>query len=340
MRAGHGGPGSSHFHREKYVDRGGPDGGDGGRGGDVLLQADPSLSTLDRFLSRRFFAAKNGEPGRSLRRFGQDAPPLIIQVPVGTVVEDADTGEFLCELIHPDDQVVIATGGKGGLGNAHFATSVNQAPAYAQPGLPGEERRLRLTLKLIADAGLIGLPNAGKSTLLAAVSNNSPAIGDYPFTTLNPNLGVLIRNERRLILADIPGIIEGASKGAGLGLSFLKHIERVNVIIYVLDIASLDPTAEFRILRMELSKYAESLLQRPYLILFNKADEADYDAEFEKTVEEQFRQKGAELDPPLAKDCKVLFISAREQKNLDAFLDTLFALFKDETHAERLIRRK
>ncbi|EHQ08651.1 GTPase ObgE [Leptonema illini] len=340
VRAGHGGPGSAHFHREKYVEKGGPDGGDGGRGADVVLQADPSLSTLDRFLSHKFFAAPNGEPGRSLRRFGQDADPLVIRLPVGTVVEDADTGEFLCELIHPEDSVVIAEGGKGGLGNVHFATSVNQAPTYAQPGIAGTERRLRLTLKLIADAGLIGLPNAGKSTLLSVVSNNNPAIGDYPFTTLNPNLGVLIRGERRLILADIPGIIEGASKGAGLGLSFLKHIERVNVIIFVLDIGSLDPTAEFRMLRMELSKYSEALVHRPYLVLFNKADQVEYDADFEKNVEELFREKGRDLDPPLKEDADILFISAKEEKNLDRFLETLFSLFKEETHAERLIRKR
>lgn len=340
VRGGHGGPGSVHFHREKYIDKGGPDGGDGGRGGDVVLKADPSLSSLDRFLSQKFFAASNGGPGRSRRRFGQDADALVIRLPVGTVVEDADTGQFLCELIHADDSVVIVRGGKGGLGNVHFATSVNQAPTYAQPGLPGEERRLRLTLKLIADAGLIGLPNAGKSTLLSVVSNNNPEIADYPFTTLNPNLGVLIRGERRLILADIPGIIEGASRGAGLGLSFLKHIERVNVIIFVLDVGSLDPTGEFRILRLELSRYSEELLKRPYFILFNKADLIEYDADFEKNIEQRFREKGRELEPPLEEDAIILFISAKEKRNLDRFLETLFSFFKEETHAERLIRKR
>lgn len=345
VRAGHGGAGSVHFRREKYVPRGGPDGGDGGRGGDVILKANASLSTLDRYLSQKSFSAPNGGPGQSACRFGEDAADLVLPLPVGTVVDDLDTGERLCEIVHPDDSVRIAHGGKGGQGNTHFATSVNQAPTYAQPGLPGEERHLRLTLKLIADAGLIGLPNAGKSTLLSAVSNNTPAIADYPFTTLNPNLGVVFSRgnagdgtERRLILADIPGIIEGASRGAGLGLSFLKHIERVNAIVYVLDVSSLDPTEEFRMLRLELARYSEELLKRPYIVLFNKADQADYDRKYERSVAAAFREKGALLDPPLHPKTTILFISAKERKGLDPFLDTLFQMFNKETHAERLVR--
>ena len=338
--AGNGGAGSVHFHREKFIDKGGPDGGDGGSGGDVILVADSSLSTLDRFLSQKVFQAQHGEAGKSTNRCGQDAKPLIIKLPIGTVIEDAETGMGLGELIHQDDQIIIAKGGKGGKGNSNFATSVNQAPTYAQPGLPGEAFHLRLTLKLIADAGLIGVPNAGKSTLLSMVSRNDAEVGDYPFTTLNPNLGVLYFHDRRLILADIPGIIEGASKGAGLGLSFLKHIERVNLIIYLIDMGSLDVVAEFRMLRLELSRYSEKLLDRPFFIVFNKADQAGYDDAYQKTMEAEFRKAASESEQPIGDNTKIIFISAKNEKNLDTFIETTFSFFTDETHAERLIRKQ
>lgn len=340
--SGHGGAGSVHFHREKYVDKGGPDGGNGGRGGDVIAKANSSLSTLDRFVSQREFKADKGEPGRGLKQSGKDADQLIIQMPVGTVIENIETGQTIGELLHPNDELLLAKGGLGGLGNANFASSVNQTPTYAQPGTPGQELQLRLTLKLIADAGFIGLPNAGKSTLLSMVSNNDALVGDYPFTTLIPNLGVVESGERRLILADIPGIIEGASKGAGLGLSFLKHIERVNVIIYVIDIGSLDPTSEFSMLRLELEKYSPELLNRPFMILFNKIDQADYDTEFLSTVEKEFRQTLNELNIANMKseDIVIQFISAKENQNIDRFLDLLFSFFKNETHAERLLRKR
>jgi len=260
-----------------------------------------------------------------------DGEHLVLQVPVGTVITDADTEEIIADLNLPESTVIAAQGGRGGQGNARFANSINQAPEYAQPGMPGEEKRILLNLKLIADAGLVGLPNAGKSTLLSKVTANQAKIGAYAFTTLNPNLGVLENEDRRILMADIPGIIEGASKGAGLGLSFLRHIERVRVIIYILDLTSVDPAADLRMLRMELKHYNPELTERPGFIILNKLDEIDYDEQFASELAQALKEemKG------LAED--IVFISAKEEAGLNEFKQKLFACFPETTQAERMI---
>lgn len=335
VRAGHGGPGCVSFHREKYVEKGGPDGGDGGRGGNVYAEASNRVSTLGRFRTKNLYAARNGQPGMGRNRTGPDAEDLRLLVPVGTIIEDFETEETIADLNQPGKRVLLATGGIGGKGNAHFATSVNQTPGYAQPGMPGEERTVSLNLKLIADAGLVGLPNAGKSTLLSVVTANRPEIADYPFTTLEPNLGVIERSDsRRILLADIPGIIEGASKGAGLGLSFLRHIERVRAIIYVLDLTSVDPAAELGMLRLELAEYSKELLKRPSFILLNKMDEIEYDDSYAEELAQRIRAL-----PEWKFEPSILFISARERKGLDLFLEKLFAIFPEQTAAERMLEK-
>jgi len=335
VRAGHGGPGSVHFLHEKYREYGGPDGGDGGRGGDVCIAANPGIQTLGHLLSHNDYRAPDGEAGKSKKRSGKDADDLVVEVPLGTQIVDVETGETIGDLIRPGMRVVVARGGKGGLGNHHFATSVNQAPSYAQPGLPGEKKTLRLNLKLIADVGLIGLPNAGKSTLLDAVSSSHPRIADYAFTTLVPNLGVIENHEhRRFILADIPGIIEGASRGTGLGLSFLRHIERVGIVLYILDITSIDPRADLVMLRNELRSYSSELLNRPSFIVLNKMDEIEFDETFAETLVEEL------CDPELWHPGvpRTFFISAREKRGLDPLLDAIFELFRDQnTLAERML---
>lgn len=274
VKAGDGGPGCVSFRREKYVPRGGPDGGDGGDGGDVILVADPQVHTLYDFYHQVHFRAENGRPGQGKKMKGKDGEDLLLRVPVGTVVRDAETGELLGDLITPGQTLVVARGGKGGRGNAHFATPTRQAPRFAEKGTPGEERWLLLELKLIADVGLVGFPNAGKSTLLAQISAAKPKIADYPFTTLEPNLGVVKLPEgETFVVADIPGLIEGAHRGVGLGHEFLRHIERTRVLLYILDISREELMVEdFKTLRKELELYNPTLLAKPYLIAFNKID--------------------------------------------------------------------
>ncbi|MBR30046.1 MAG: GTPase ObgE [Spirochaetaceae bacterium] len=331
VRGGHGGAGAVSFHRAKYVPKGGPDGGDGGHGGSVQFLATNRVSTLGKFRSKKVYGARPGEAGQKRNRSGADGEHLVLQVPVGTVITDADTEEIIADLNLPESTVIAAQGGRGGQGNARFANSINQAPEYAQPGMPGEEKRILLNLKLIADAGLVGLPNAGKSTLLSKVTANQAKIGAYAFTTLNPNLGVLENEDRRILMADIPGIIEGASKGAGLGLSFLRHIERVRVIIYILDLTSVDPAADLRMLRMELKHYNPELTERPGFIILNKLDEIDYDEQFASELAQALKEemKG------LAED--IVFISAKEEAGLNEFKQKLFACFPETTQAERMI---
>uniref|UniRef100_A0A832GPI9 GTPase Obg n=1 Tax=Caldimicrobium thiodismutans TaxID=1653476 RepID=A0A832GPI9_9BACT len=274
VKAGDGGPGCVSFRREKYVPRGGPDGGDGGDGGDVILVADPQVHTLYDFYHQVHFRAENGRPGQGKKMKGKDGEDLLLRVPVGTVVRDAETGELLGDLVTPGQTLVVARGGKGGRGNAHFATPTRQAPRFAEKGTPGEERWLLLELKLIADVGLVGFPNAGKSTLLAQISAAKPKIADYPFTTLEPNLGVVKLPEgETFVVADIPGLIEGAHRGVGLGHEFLRHIERTRVLLYILDISREELIVEdFKTLRKELELYNPTLLTKPYLIAFNKID--------------------------------------------------------------------
>jgi GTP-binding protein len=283
VKSGDGGNGSSSFRREKYVPRGGPDGGDGGRGGSVLLRVKPNVSSLLKFQFNEQFKAERGGSGRSQKRSGKAGQSLYIDVPAGTVVWDDESGELLADLTDAGEEVVVARGGRGGLGNVHFKTSTRQAPRIAELGEPGEERWLRLELRLIADVGLVGLPNAGKSTLLAAASAARPKIADYPFTTLEPNLGVVEvggRGGQTFVLADIPGLIEGAAEGSGLGHEFLRHITRTKLLVHVLDASGgpegRDPLVDFETISDELSAYqVEDLSDKPMLIALNKVDLAE-----------------------------------------------------------------
>jgi GTP-binding protein len=273
VRSGAGGAGASSFRREKHVPQGGPDGGDGGRGGSVWIEGDPQKWTLLDLKYRKFVHAGDGERGAGKRRKGKDGADLILKVPLGSEVWDADTDQWLGEVIEPGERILVAPGGRGGLGNWHFRTSTNQAPEYSQPGTPGIERAIVIRLKMLADVGLVGFPNAGKSTLLAAVTASQPLIADYPFTTLVPNLGVVeYRNFQSFVMADIPGIIEGASEGKGLGTQFLRHIERNAVLLFLVPVTSDNPRAEYDVLLKEVFAYNEDLRRTPRVVALSKAD--------------------------------------------------------------------
>jgi len=273
VAAGTGGSGAEAFRREMGVPRGGPSGGDGGRGGDIILRADPQLATLLDFRYQQHYRAERGQHGQGKDRTGRDGEDMVLRVPVGTVVRDADSNDLLGELLEPGEELVVAKGGRGGRGNAAFATPTRQAPTHWEPGEEGEERRISLELKLIADVGLVGQPNAGKSTLLAAVSAATPKIADYPFTTLAPNLGVVqLSGSRTFVVADIPGIIEGAHEGKGLGLRFLRHIERTRTLAFMIPLDAEDAQAEYDLLRAEISSYSEELMEKPHCVVFTKAD--------------------------------------------------------------------
>jgi GTP-binding protein len=276
VRSGRGGDGMVHFHREKFIPRGGPDGGDGGRGGDVIFKVRHTLNTLSSFRPNQKFKAEDGVRGGPSQMTGRAGKDLVIHVPPGTVIYDAETGEVLGDLTSPDQELIACRGGRGGRGNQHFATSRNQAPRTAEKGAPYEEKRLRLELKLIADIGLIGVPNAGKSTLLSALTKAQPKIAAYPFTTLEPNLGVAeIDINTTVVLADIPGLIEGASRGAGLGHDFLRHIQRTRVLIHVLDGLSEDPIADYSQINTELSLFDPNLSKKPEIVALNKIDQPE-----------------------------------------------------------------
>jgi len=273
VRSGKGGDGFVHFHREKFVTRGGPDGGDGGRGGNVVLEVAPTLNTLASFRHKSRFIAEEGRKGGVNNQTGKSAEDLVIPVPPGTIVYDADKGELLGDLVSAHQRLVVCKGGRGGRGNTHFATSRNQAPRTAERGEPAEEHSLRLELKLIADVGIVGVPNAGKSSLLASVTNARPKIADYPFTTLEPNLGVAeLDMDTSLVLADIPGLIEGAHMGIGLGDAFLRHVQRTRVLIHLLDGLSDDPLADYSQINSELALFDPNLAKKPQIVVLNKMD--------------------------------------------------------------------
>jgi GTPase len=272
VKSGQGGSGIVHFRREKYVPRGGPAGGDGGKGGDVYLVVKPTMNTLIAFSHEVHFRAENGATGGSSNKTGRSGADLLIDVPPGTVVRDANSGAIIADMVQPDQRVRVAKGGRGGRGNARFATSTNQAPRIAEKGEPGEERWLQLELKLIADVGIVGVPNAGKSTLLSVISNAKPKIAAYPFTTLQPNLGVVVLDDRDLVFADIPGLVEGAHSGAGLGHDFLRHIQRTRVLVHLLDGTAEDPIADFHQINTELALFDDHLRQKPQIIAVNKLD--------------------------------------------------------------------
>lgn len=276
VQSGHGGRGCVSFRREKYIPKGGPDGGDGGKGGDILLKSTLRRRTLSQFRFEKQFKAKNGAPGQGSRKTGKNGDNLIIELPPGTLVKDADTGDILMDFTQAEQTFPVALGGRGGRGNAQFKSATNRAPRYAQPGEPGETKTLSLELKLLADVGLIGLPNAGKSTLISGISSAHPKIGNYPFTTLTPVLGVVhTKWAEPFVVADIPGLIEGAHLGAGLGIQFLRHIERTKVLIHLIDVAALDPSAPlagYETILNELKQYKAQTAQKPQLIALNKMD--------------------------------------------------------------------
>ena len=274
--SGNGGNGMVAWRREKYVPMGGPAGGDGGKGGDVYLIADYNLSTLLDFKYKSIFAAQNGEKGRSKNQYGKNGEDLYIKVPRGTIVKDKISGKIIGDLIEDRQKLLVSQGGRGGRGNAKFATSIKKAPQFCEPGESGIERELEFELKLIADVGLLGMPNAGKSTLISVISAAKPKIADYPFTTLTPNLGIVKKPEGDgIVIADIPGLIEGASHGTGLGLEFLRHVERTKVLIHILDMVEDDPVNNFKIINKELEKYSSRLTETPQVIALNKIDAAD-----------------------------------------------------------------
>lgn len=276
VRGGRGGDGCISLRREKYIAKGGPDGGDGGRGGDVVVVADPQANTLIDLTHHPHYRARNGGNGSGKSMHGGNGEDCLVRVPLGTVIYDADTGVIVADISALDQKVIVGKGGSGGFGNEHFKTSTYQTPLENTPGEAGEERTLNLELKLLADVGLVGMPNAGKSTMLRAVSRATPKVADYPFTTLSPNLGLAeLPGDRRLVIADIPGLIEGAADGAGLGHDFLRHIERTGVLVHVLDVSPIDgsdPAQNYEIIRRELLQYGVELAEKPEVIVFNKID--------------------------------------------------------------------
>ena len=292
-RSGKGGPGSMHFHRAKYVPKGGPDGGDGGRGGHIILRGNRNLWTLLHLKYQKHIFATDGGKGGASRSFGKDGEDKIIEVPCGTVVYNGDTGEWMCEIKEHQEEIILFRGGKGGLGNWHFRTATNQAPRYSQPGEPCMEANVILQLKVLADVGLVGFPNAGKSTLLSVVSAAKPEIADYPFTTLTPQLGIVsYRDSQSFCMADIPGIIEGAAEGRGLGLRFLRHIERNAVLLFMVPVITEDIKKEYEILLAELEKYNPQLLTKARILAISKCDIADPEIDLDKLTKDLSKELG------------------------------------------------
>lgn len=292
-RSGKGGAGSMHFHRAKYVPKGGPDGGDGGRGGHIILRGNRNLWTLLHLKYQKHIFATDGSKGGASRSYGKDGEDKIIEVPCGTVVYNGDTGEWMCEIKEHNEEIILFRGGKGGLGNWHFRTATNQAPRYAQPGEPCMEANVILQLKVLADVGLVGFPNAGKSTLLSVVSAAKPEIADYPFTTLTPQLGIVsYRDNQSFCMADIPGIIEGAAEGRGLGLRFLRHIERNAVLLFMVPVITEDIKKEYEILLAELEKYNPQLLTKARILAISKCDIADPEIDLDKLTKQLSEELG------------------------------------------------
>lgn len=311
-RSGAGGAGSVHFRREKHVPKGGPDGGDGGRGGHIILRGNSQHWTLLHLKYKKHIIADSGKGGEGGKRTGADGKDIILDVPLGTVAKDAETGEKRFEITEDGQQVILTSGGRGGLGNDHFKTATNQAPHFAQPGEPGIEEWIVLELKLLADVGLVGFPNAGKSTLLSSISAARPEIGDYPFTTLVPNLGVVsYRDDKSFVMADIPGIIEGAAEGKGLGIRFLRHIERNSILLFMIPADAPCIEDQYRILLGELEKYNPELLDKKRILAISKSDMLD--ADLMKEMEEE-----------VPKDLPYVFISSVSQFNLEKLKDLIW----------------
>ncbi len=320
VKAGKGGDGAVAFRREKYVPKGGPAGGNGGKGGDVILKADENLHTLLDFKYKRKYLAQNGQPGGNSLKDGKSGEDLIIKVPVGTIVKDSVTNKILYDFTKNGEEFVVAKGGKGGKGNSNFATSTNQTPRFAEDGKPGEERKIILELKLIADVGLVGFPNAGKSTLISTISAARPKISDYPFTTLKPNLGIVkYKDYKTFTVADIPGLIEGAHLGKGLGHQFLKHIERTRVLLFLIDITSENIEKDYAILRNELENFNADLIKKKKLIALTKADLLPE----KEAIKIKNKLKFDDYDK------EILIISAVSGYNIQTLLDRLWQELKD-----------
>ena len=319
VTSGNGGKGSVHLHKEKFIAKGGPDGGDGGRRGHIIIRGNKNLWTLIHFKFQKHFRAGHGGDGGRSRSTGADGQDVYLDVPLGTIVKDVITNEVLFEITFDKEEVIVLKGGKGGLGNWHFRSATNQTPRYAQPGIPGEEKEILLELKVLADVGLVGFPNAGKSTLLSAITSAKPKIGDYPFTTLKPNLGIVqYRDFQSFVIADIPGIIEGASEGKGLGHYFLRHIERNSILLFLIPADSKNIIDEYHILLNELKKYNPQLLDKERIIAISKTDMLDN--ELQNAIEKEIQN--AHLDIPY------LFISSVAQKGLVELKDKLWHLLQ------------
>lgn len=323
IRSGDGGKGIVAFRREKYIPHGGPSGGDGGKGGDVILRVNPRLNTLFYFKRNSHFKAERGRDGGSSNKTGAGGEDRIIEVPPGTIVRDADTDKVIADLVKPDDEICVAIGGRGGKGNSRFKSASNRAPRVAEKGAPGKERWLKLELRLLADIGLVGVPNAGKSTLLSVVSNAKPRIADYPFTTLEPNLGVVVYDHQDLVFADIPGLIEGAHMGVGLGHAFLRHVQRCRVLIHLLDGAGEDPLADYNQINAELALFDPDLAEKPQIVVLNKID-LPRAQEREESLKTELESRGV----------KLLTISAVTQTRIQDLIQRVFeeiARLPDET---------
>jgi len=318
VRSGDGGAGVVAFRREKYVPMGGPAGGDGGKGGDVIVRVNPNHSSLLYFKRNSHFKAASGRSGGSSKKTGANAEDLYIDVPPGTIVRDVETGDLIGDLVMPGDQVIVARGGRGGRGNVRFKSSANKAPRVAEKGAPGEERWLKLEMKLIADVGIVGVPNAGKSTLLSVISNATPKIADYPFTTLEPNLGVVVYDHQDLVFADIPGLIEGAHQGVGLGHSFLRHIQRTRLLVHLLNGAAEDPLADFSQINSELALFDEQLALKPQIVVLNKIDIQDV-AERWPAIQTKLAEHGV----------TALAISAATRQGLTPLIQKVFQIVSE-----------
>ena len=326
VQSGDGGHGCVSFRREKDIPRGGPDGGDGGKGGDVIIKSSSHRRTLYPFRFKRQFKAQNGSPGQGKQKTGKNGEDLIIEIPPGTLITDEETNEVIKDFTQPDITYIIADGGRGGQGNTRFKTATHRAPRFAQPGEPGNLLKLKLELKLLADVGIIGLPNAGKSTLISVISSATPKIADYPFTTLTPTLGVVKAGwGEPFVVADIPGLIEGAHKGVGLGIRFLRHIERTRVLVHLIDISTVDPQnplAEYEIINRELANYSSQLMEKPQIVVLNKIDLCGTD------------EAGRAFEAAV-KDRDVIQISAVTRKGVDKLTAMMIKYIEDYTGDQR-----
>jgi len=315
-KSGNGGSGSAHFRREKYIAKGGPDGGDGGRGGHIIVIGNKQLWTLFHLKFKQHYKAESGGSGGGSRSTGKDGEDIIIEVPLGTIIKDFETNEVIVEISEDKEKFVILSGGKGGRGNTHFKSATNQTPHYAQPGIPGVDAAFRFELKLLADVGLVGFPNAGKSTLLSVLTKAKPKIADYPFTTLKPNLGIVpYRNYQSFVMADIPGIIKGAAQGKGLGHHFLRHIERNSVLLFMIPVDTADIIKEYEILKNELKEHNPELLDKDHLLAITKEDMLDEELK-------------AEMKEELPEGVKILFISSVAQTGLMELKDVLWKMLQ------------